>query len=706
MTAKVLRPAISISAVAAVLVAAVAVYSFLTVGTTHADSVYNPTTKILYCNGLPSTFPGPVDTDLAGPNVGGGCTETAANRDINATPNVTTILDEPTGNLNFSDVVAFAPTNAGGTPSLITPGCATATGCAAGTLPAGTKIGGLRSLTNLGLLNSSCNTALTVDFIFYSIAVPNGTPGPAGTYSHGTNIAFPRPEGAVNRFDGWMVGAEPPALGGTSPQGSGTATKAGADSIAVVNYPSYLLKLFSASQTSPYNDAVIPRALYGGISNVAGSWIPLYFAQFDSTQAAAIAALPEPLSLVTAAMGSMSQVILNDPTQSVASVSSITDFCTPLNSTSMLLGTSPGGTFIRAKNPAVAGTYFNLQYNASFRDTDQDGIENPFDTCPTLVNISGDPRVLANSGPNGNGIDGSCDTTGSSSDDVDGDVFKNRQDNCPLVSNPLQTESELHVSQADNGPMIDNIGNACDAGSTAGGIGTGADGCTGIAAAVQVKQNGQCISITLSNTVGNGRYIAKTNVVAKCIGASETDADLDGYCASSGDTDSGPHAAVLHPAWAAGSAPKSGDDSDKDTFTDAQETALSTCFVGGLYPCVGTSGVYDRTAITVTTSVTLGTDTTKSCAQTAAPGDEQPLDNWPMDFNDDQTSDLTDIFKIVPGLNLYVDQPPSSGGITTGRMDLSGDGAVDLTDIFKIVPALNTNCANGSAPGIPAWSQQ
>jgi hypothetical protein len=433
---------------------------------------------------------------------------------------------------------------------------------------------------------------------------------------------------------------------------------------------------------------------------VASDWIPLYFAQFAASQASALATLQEPFTLITAGQGAASQSVLNDPTAAEAFVSDISDFCSPLGVTTVLLGKDPSGTFTRATNPGTVGTGYVMQRNASYRDADQDGYENQLDTCPKITNISGDPRLTGSTGPNANGIDGACDVSASASVDVDGDVFKNRQDNCPQSSNATQSEAELHVSQPDNGPQTDGIGNTCDTG-TAGAVGTGTDHCTGVAVVDRVIQNGLCISISLSTTVGNGRYHVQENVVAKCFGG--TDADGDGYCTTTDASDSGgcaPHCAIVHDGWLPGTQPLDGGDSDGDGFTDAQETFMSQCIPGGLLTCsahVLTPNVYSAAG----TAPAL--DATKSCAQTTVADDEQPLDNWPLDFNDDRADNLTDVFLVVPGLNLSIDQPPSSGPIPTVRMDISDDGAVNLTDVFLVVPKLNLDCAGA---GVPAWSQQ
>ena len=84
----------------------------------------------------------------------------------------------------------------------------------------------------------------------------------------------------------------------------------------------------------------------------------------------------------------------------------------------------------------------------------------------------------------------------------------------------------------------------------------------------------------------------------------------------------------------------------------------------------------------------VGTSAIVGCAATAMADDEALPDNWPVDFNDDQSANLTDIFKIVPHLNTADDDPGSSP-----RFDLSTDGVINLTDIFKVVPFLNLSCA-------------
>lgn len=626
MIARVLRPVIAFTTVAAVIAAALTVYAFLNVGSTHADSTFNPTLTVKLCNDLPGTFP------LIPGGGGGSCVD---NLTAGANADTTTAASWPSGDLNFSNVVTF-------TPSSFT----------IGTVATGTLVGGLHSTTNLGLLNGTCSTGLVVDFDLYSVAIPN-----AGTRAGMTNIAWPQAEGTSDRFEYWQTGSgvhtsNPPQTSDpewatnadtiVTPDGSGV--RAAGTTLSIQNYPSYLLDAFDPDFLPGVSDGgtqpIIPTAAYGGLTKVSGDWIPLYFVQFG---AGALTPMPAPLGLLTSGQGQPNVSVLNDPTAVQASPSSISDFCTLLTTQAMLLG-DPAGAGVRSTNPGAGTTALFQQYNASQRDTDQDGYENQIDTCPKNAAVGENPRT-GTGDANGNGIGDSCDTSGSAALDVDGDIFQNRQDNCPLVANPTQVEAELGAGvPADKGPRSDGIGDDCDSGT------------------VNITQNGHAVSITLATNVSNGRYMAKTNVVAKCIQG--TDADSDGYCTGA-DGSGGDAVAARHNAWGAGLG-SAAIDSDGDGFTDALETYM-------------------------------GTDPTKSCAQDVTQNNETPFDNWPLDFNDSGNINVLDVSSYSSQFNKNV------GAGADARHDLNSDGKIDVLDVSKFSAAFNKTCA---AASVPAFAQQ
>ena len=289
------------------------------------------------------------------------------------------------------------------------------------------------------------------------------------------------------------------------------------------------------------------------------------------------------------------------------------------------------------------------------------------------------------------GIDDVCDPMASlpGDTDEDNDGTTNRQDNCPLtpaaVSKPRPRPRKRQIS----GPTPTSSATPA------------------IRALVSVTQNGRTFNITLSSTVANGRYHVKVNNVPKCYGATPaggTDADGDGYCSTQelgndsggcatyaypnnqpfpGTIDSCP---VRHTGWNAayGSALISGIDSDGDTWEDAQETYL-------------------------------GTDPTRACQQNpefpatmGGMNNETPLDNWPMDYNDDGVANTADVGVLVPRLNRPVNMVGSGGQPPTTRHDLDQDGIIATVDVGKFVAVLNKRCDSPTPNGLgyPTYSSQ
>lgn len=136
-------------------------------------------------------------------------------------------------------------------------------------------------------------------------------------------------------------------------------------------------------------------------------------------------------------------VIVGDTTTAPALTTEI--MCTPFTFTLTLQGTAtPGGQPVFT-NPSTPGTYQFLADLASEWDFDNDGYSNATDNCPLVANS-------AQTDTDGDLAGDACDPSPSVKNaDIDADGIGNGFDNCPLVANPDQKDSDY-----------DGIGDACD----------------------------------------------------------------------------------------------------------------------------------------------------------------------------------------------------------------------------------------------------
>jgi len=312
-----------------------------------------------------------------------------------------------------------------------------------------------------------------------------------------------------------------------------------------LKYPEHVLEIVGDAK---------PRARYYGFTIVIGGMPPtqLNFLMFNPGELTGKGAgepslADAPRDDLTDDLGYINFTVLDNPNIPAASDSALDEFCSPLGTTTTLLGVTGGegaldrdippvppkpfkGAFwkvgsqdgdtfypeycgngvdddgdtridemcgiVRVANPGAdsgiydTGSHMAGGYSQSYRDADGDTIPNNQDECPFDVDDGADT--------DGDHIDDACDPTNESCSptecDEDDDGWRNQADNCPLDSQTSQANDD------DN----DSIGDECDlVGAGTPPIGQGPD-------------------------TPDGEFLNDLEWGSMCIAA--TDTDGDGWC--------------------------------------------------------------------------------------------------------------------------------------------------------------------------------
>jgi hypothetical protein len=400
-------------------------------------------------------------------------------------------------------------------------------------------MGVLNASVAIGIVNGPCSTLLQPPFNLYNASVNNSAAnvlGPADMYwVLKDKTANPIPYSKWNpQLPDYLEG-----------------------------YPHFLNDMLDPDGPLGPKPPLQPRARYAGHNYVAGMNIIIQFIVLDPGQLTQLGGIYAQMS---AAIGYPNLIVLNNPVNQEEAPGAISDFCTPLTTTTILYATTvanpydgSGAGYSAQTNPAantgvlLTGTHMSRNYSRSERDADGDGIENDLDPCPYTSDVGWDPRVdgaQPRKDSDNDHLPDSCDPVpGTSNTDQDGDGYNNRQDICPLVANGQaqdnQADRDSERLSGDLGPNPDSIGDACDDSDNDGkedGSSTGVPGssnCTdGIDNDGDTKTDvldPQCIpwmdktdANPWGTSPGTGYWHHAMPWAAVCVGA--TDSDGDGYC--------------------------------------------------------------------------------------------------------------------------------------------------------------------------------
>ncbi|MGQ9674589.1 MAG: hypothetical protein ACUVX1_02870 [Chloroflexota bacterium] len=385
-------------------------------------------------------------------------------------------------------------------------------------IPNGAYVGTIKANVYLAIMNSKCNTNLSLTFPVFDCSTDNSAGNKVEWVGDGSNL---------------------------------TADAGGGIPLGCKKYPSYIDTILGGAK---------PRARYMGFQSVVPGSPPTQV-QFMIFNPGQLATRPAPEASMGDSLGYPAFFILANPI-APATPSSISEFCSPMSTSTNFWGKTAGDGvlsdgnwnvsaeicsdgidndgdtkvdelcgIVRQKNPAAGkgiygtGTHLATAYNESYRDADGDTIANNEDSCPFTAGV---PDYTYGC----NGCAASTCTTG----DQDTDGFDNQQDSCPFT-NDKETGGQCNNNTDDDGD--DYVNDGCPA---VGPPETGMqcanntnddsddkvnDGCPVIGSKDDDRDNigNPCDT---APTVPDGAYLNETRRAAVCVAAA--DADGDGWC--------------------------------------------------------------------------------------------------------------------------------------------------------------------------------
>ena len=313
--------------------------------------------------------------------------------------------------------------------------------------------------------------------------------------------------------------------------------------------------------------------------------------------------------------------------------------------------------------------------NTALPDSDNDGIPDACDNCPSDQNPNQEDADLDGAG---DACDNCLNNSNPMQEDADSDDVGDLCDNCPNASNPNQEDADE-----------DGTGNACDWDDDGDGFSDGKETRAG-SDGLNVACNNASNDDPADDSKTNDGCVRVHTAESQCDGAADDDADgyVNDGCPVVGTKPEGSTPEVCDNALVDedrdGSINEGYDYNPANGVPDCTDPAANTDGDGMFNPADSDD---DNDGIPDAAENYIGTDSLDKCP------DNSNDDAWPPDINNDRSCNVFDLMEYIAGGRLV----SQYGGPTYDRrFDLTADGTINIFDLMTFVAlnALGSSCTN------------